>query len=432
MKTKYKYILIVISCILTAFNQILYHYVPANDSLSYLHLAKQYSEFIFFDPVTNCSGHPVYAVFLAITGIIISYNQFVIGFIQTLIFCISALLLIGELEKYLNKNLSALVIILFLVPEIHLFNGYILTESITFSLLLLIFCISLKIHNNGATIYKMLLLSFLMGVAVLNRPECAASIVPVLYLIYPEIKNKLILSILLIVSISVIFLVLNGYKNYKTFNVFEVTAFNGGEVIYGGNNENLDGSHHPFAQYKEIFIPKNKIDDFNKIVSQPSCKSCPQQNSFYLDLAAESWRKNAFKQIGVIPAKFAKNWLLPGNFDVYTSDTTKAKGLQLKKILSKKYFNNRWYAPLKHILYMTVHYILLLIIIIGLFDIDRKNRFQIAVLILLIFYVLFAVPFCGLPRWHVQIFPLLLIAFMPYKLISWVEKNTSRFFKINK
>ncbi|MFA6922673.1 MAG: hypothetical protein WC223_00325 [Bacteroidales bacterium] len=428
---KYKYIFIILNCILTAFTQIIYHYTPANDSLSYLHLAKQYSEFIFFDPVTNCTGHPFYAFFLAIVGSIISYNHFLIGFIQTLIFCVSALFLIGELEKYLNKNLFGLVVIIFLIPEIHFFNGYLLTESLAFSLILLIFSVALRMYNREATLFNLFFLSFLIGLIVINRPECVVCIFPALYLIFPKIKDKLIIRILIIISIPVFILMLNGYKNYKTFNVYKITAFNGGEVIYGGNNENMDGSHHPFAQHIEIFIPKNKIDDFKKILSQPMCYTCPKQDSFYLNLAIDAWRKNTFQQLGVIPVKFAKNWLLPGNFDIYTSDTTKTRGLQFTKILSKKYFNGKWYIPYKHLLYIIIHYILLSIIIFGLFKIERKNRFQMAVLFLLMFFILFTIPFSGLPRWHVPIFPLLIITFTPFALVSRVEKIIKHFFRLN-
>jgi len=193
-------------------------------------------------------------------------------------------------------------------------------------------------------------------------------------------------------------------------------------VIYGGNNDNLDGSHHLFWEHRELFIPKNKIDDLNKILSEPECFACPGRDSLFFQLALVVWKENPVQQIKVIPDKLAKNWLLPGTFDIYTGDTTKTKGLQFDKLLSKKYFNNAWYAPYKHFFYILIHWALLVMLMAGLFRIDKKNRFQISVLILFSFYLLFAIPFCGLPRWHVAIFPLLIIAFTPMTMISRLDK----------
>ena len=427
MKNKFKYTLIVINCLLTFLNQLIYHYEPASDSLTYLKLAKQYTQFIFFDPETNCYGHTFYALFLATIGSIISYHHFVVGLIQSLIFCFSSLLLIGELEKKLKQNLSGLMIILFLVPEIHFHNGYILTESLAFTLIIFSFYLALKIYNNKATILNILFLSFTISIAILNRFECAVIIFPILFLIYPKIKGKLISQVFILTSIPLLIIQINGFRNYKIFNNYKLTAFNGGEVIYGGNSENLDGSHHVFWKHKEIFIPKNKIDDFDKIISQPECLSCPKKDSFLLKLAIESWQKNPIQQVKVIPQKLAKNWLLPGMFDIYTADTTKTRGLQLNNILSKKYFHNLWYAPYKHLFYMIIHWAILIMLLIGLFKLDKHNRFQLSVLILLAFYVLFAVPFSGLPRWHVGIFPLLIITFTPRSLIETINKNMRRF-----
>lgn len=425
MKAPKKYfVFIAMNCLFTLITQVIYNYEPVSDSLRFLKLADQYTHLNFFDPETNCYGHAFYAVFLGIIGTVFSYSHFVIGAVQTVIFTISCLLLINELESALKKNLIWTTIILFLVPEIHFYNGFVLTESLTFSLIILVFYFSYRIYNTEAGLKNMLILAFVFAIAVLNRLECIVVLLPVLYLIYPKINAQIGRWLVILFFPLVIILLLNGLRNYYTYNIFKVSAFNGGEVIYGGNNNNLDGSHHKFWENKQVYIPANKINSLDSILLKPECLSCPQRDSFYLHLALESWKNSPLEQMSVIPDKLAKNWLLPGNFDIYTADTTKTKGLQLKKLFSKEEFNNAWYAPYKHFFYLMIHWLLLIIITMGIFKIDTKNRFQKSVLILLLIYILFAIPFCGLPRWHVAIFPVLIICFVPQITLRFLKNKT--------
>jgi hypothetical protein len=428
MKIKSRYFLVLMNCFLTILTQKIYHYTPVIDGFRYLEMARQYSHFNFFDPYTNCVARPLYPIFLAIFGSVVSYNLIFIALVQSLLFCFSALLLVGELEKKLNRNLTGLLVILFLVPEMHFFNGSVFTEALAYSLIMLTFYAGLKIHNSSATTSKLFLLSVIMGLTILNRFESIVILVPVLFFIYPKIKTKLLTSILICLIFPVAFLALNGLKNYKIFGVYKLSAFNGGETIFGGNSENLDGSHHDFQRHKEIYIPKDRIADLDKILAQPQCVYCPQSDSFFFRLAIEAWKKNPIQQLGVIPEKFAKNWLLPGNFDIYTRDSTKTRGLQMQKILSGTHFRSR-YAPYKHLFYMSIHWALLLMLCIGIFKYKRDDRFQSAVLILLAFYILYTIPFSGLPRWHVSIFPLLIIAFTPKLLIERVNRIFNTFTK---
>ena len=138
----------VMHCIFTIVNLKVYHYAPNSDSILYLEMAKQYSHLNFFDPFTNCVGRPLYPIFLAIIGNILSYNYYVICLAQSILFCIAALSLTKELEILLQKNLTAMVLILFLVPEIQASNGTILTEALAFSLVLFIFSSALKILSS--------------------------------------------------------------------------------------------------------------------------------------------------------------------------------------------------------------------------------------------------------------------------------------------
>jgi hypothetical protein len=430
MKLGVKLILVLLNVALTLLTQKIYDYTPGGDSIRYYELAKQYSQLNFYDPLTNCVARPFYPVFLAIIGNLITYNYYFIAIMQSLIFCFASFLFVTELEKFLQRKLTGVLILLFLIPEIHYFNGFIITESLGYSLILLAFYYTLKIYNSGITTSRLFILSFIIALSVLNRSESIVIFLPIFYFIYPKIKTRLVSSILICISLPILLLQLNGIKNYKIYGIYQLSAFNGGETIFAGNSENLDGSHHDFQNHKEVFIPKDRIDDLDSILAQPQCFSCPQQDTFFFHLAVEAWKKDPVKQLGVIPEKMAKNWLLPGNFDIYTNDTTKARGLQLKKILSKEYFNNAWYAPYKHLFYMMIHWSLLALVCIGLFQMKRQNRLQVAVLMLFIMYLLFAIPFSGLPRWHVTIFPLLIITFIPSfvveKLNRILDKLSSR------
>jgi hypothetical protein len=418
MRIKF-FIYLLINSIFTLANQIVYHYMPVNDSSRYIIMAKQYSGFYFFDKGANSMGHTFYAAFLAVIGsVFFSYHQYVIGFVQTLLFTSAAVLLVGELEVYTKKRLTGVLVFLFLIPEIQIYNGEVLTESLGFSLVLLIYWIALKIVNKGATPYRILAISFFMGCSVLNRFETSVCFVPMVFLIWPQIKNKFALYFAVLLLFPSVFIIGNGYKNYRTYNDFKLTAYNGNFVIFSGNNENLDGSNHNFVKYKDIFIPKDELANYNKILTLPLPYQWHAMDSFYMYLAVKAWKKDPVAQIEVIPYKLAKNWLLPGNFDVYTQDTTKAKGLLLSKILSKENFNNNPIAPAKHLFYMLIHFTILIILLTGIWHINRKNRFQLSVMILLGLNLLLTIPFCGLPRWHVIIFPILVIAFIPISLIN--------------
>lgn len=423
-RRKLNILFILVNCFLTVFNLVIYHHVAGHDEGLYMDMAKEYCHLNFFDPVANVYGHPIYPLFLALMGSLFSYSFYVIGIIQTILFSLCALMLLRELEIYTSKPLWGVLILLMVFPDIYFYNGYFTTESLAFSILLLDYGIAVRILNRGATGFRLFLLSVVVGITIMNRFEEVSCILPILFLIYPEIKVKLLRSALIIMFLPVCFLLINGLKNYKIYRVFRVTDFHAGETIYGGNNDNLDGSHHNFYVYRKIFIPKNKLADFDKLDSLPPQTRYPRLDSLFKQLSIQAWKDNPVNQLKVIPEKLAKIWLLPGNFDIYTNDTTKTKGLQITKLLNKKYFNNNPIAPYKHLFYIGIQWAFLLLIVIGIWNMDRKNRFQLSVLFLLVFYLFYTIPFCGLPRWHVTIFPILIMAFAP----GWVVNKIMAFF----
>ena len=114
------------------------------------------------------------------------------------------------------------------------------------------------------------MVSLFVGISVINRIECAFCVFPIFYFIYPKIKDQLLLSAGTIMSLPIIILLINGEMNYKTFNIFKLTSFHGGVVLFSGNNDNLDGSHHSFEKYMDVYIPKQKIADLNEALQATS------------------------------------------------------------------------------------------------------------------------------------------------------------------
>jgi hypothetical protein len=422
------YLLVLLNCACTLLYLYLYRQTPTSDSALFMRLADLYKHGVFFDPKGNYFGHQFYSVFLLITVGFIKYNYWIEALIQTLLFSFAALFLTRQLETYFNKDLTGAVLLLFLIPDLHHHNGCMLTESIAMTFVLLSFGMAMKIFNYGATIQRLLFISFILACTLLTRTETALMLLPILYLVYQRIEKKLFRNVSALIVLPVFSLLLTGFLNYKTFGQFRLTSFHGGEVLYAGNNENLDGSFHVFADHRETFIPKEHLAEFDSILALPLQYSYPARSVFYSKLAKEAWKKSASEQLSVIPEKFAKNWLLPASFDIFTADTTKTRGLQLKKLFQKEYFNNAWYAPYKHMVYLLIYWLLLALLIAGLFKMDWRNKFQVSALLLWIIFILFAIPFCALPRWHVPVFPILILAFTPAFLTDKLNKMIARYF----
>ena len=409
-------IFLVVHSLLCILNQVLFYHGLSSDSLRYIELAKQYASANFFDCYSNCYGHPFYSFFLLLLASPVFYNVYMIGLIQSLLFGTCCVLLLSELERLYKKPMGGLLLLVLLVPEFQIFNGYVLTESPGMSLMLLCFALGLRIVNKGPSKGRLLSLSFFTACSILNRFESAVVLLPLFYLLFPLLRLGLIQNLLLFISIPVFFLLINCQRNFKTYGRFYPGTFNGGEVLYGGNNPRLDGSHHDFWKRPELFFSVGNHALVRGVLAEEECRSCPQRHDLLSRLAMESWKTDAWGQISAIPLKLGKNWLLPGFFDIYTADLSGDRGLQLSKLFDKTQFGNKWYAPVKHAFYLVIHWLLLGIVVTGIFKIKKHNRFEISVLILLILFLLFAIPFCGLPRWHLLVFPLLIITYTPQAL----------------
>jgi hypothetical protein len=387
-----------------------------------MRLADLYKEGILFDPKGNYYGHQLYAVFLLITVGFIKYNYWVVAIIQALIYSFAALFLVRQMETYYKRDFTGLLLFLFIVPDIQHYVGSVLTESMAMTFVLLSYGMALKIFNSGVTVRRLLFISSIAACAVLTRTECTIVLLPLFYLMYPKIKEKLLVNVSTVMILPVCGLMVTGFLNYKTFGQFRLTSLHGGEVLFGGNNQNLDGSFHVFPDHRQTFIPAEHLAEYDSILALPLVNSYPARNAFYSRLVKEAWEKSPGDQLSVIPEKFAKNWLVPASFDMYTSDTTKTRGMQLGKLFQKKYFNNAWYAPYKHLFYLAIYWFTLIVILTGAARIKRSDRFAVSILLFWIVFIFFTLPFCGLPRWHMPVYPLLILTFTPYLFVERINK----------
>jgi hypothetical protein len=103
---------------------------------------------------------------------------------------------------------------------------------------------------------------------------------------------------------------------------------------------------------------------------------------------------------------------MPASFDVYTGDISPTSSLKLKFLFDSSNFKGSKIAPYKHAFFLLVHYAYLFIIIFGIFRHRKKfNSLQVYSLLVFTIFIMYTIPFCGLPRWHVIPMTLLIATF---------------------
>lgn len=383
----------------------IFKYEQIADSIRYMKVADEFLTFTFnFSAKYNCNSAPGYPLFLALIKLFTNHNKYLIGLCQSFLFALSGIYFIKNLN--LKKSLSSFSSIcfaagIFLSPDFIHINGTTLTESFAASCIVFIFGVFLKEKINKLdTIILVIASLFLVFAKMEYIPVLIGIIIPFL-IIKKDYKSPLI-----IVVLSIFFLFINGLKNKNTFGVFNPTSFGSGTVIYGGNNLSLDGSwHHNAATY----VPDEYREEFDLINNLPSKECCVQQDSIFKAMAIDAWEKKPSDQLLVIPIKTLKMWLLPGNFDFYTSQSGFKRGVQFMTLFDDELWP--WYAKYKHGMYLLVYWASLVISFIGLYikiKSDGIKLFDLALLLTILgMTALYSIPFYGLPRFHLPVIFLL-------------------------
>ncbi len=398
---------------------IIFNYQQVSDSPRYIAVADEFASFNFTAQM-NCHTAPGYPLFLAIIKLLTWHNKFLIALVQSILFILSLKYFLNGIQfKYEipNFGISLLSVFVLLNPEILHLNGTSLTESLAASLILFI-CGSL-VNNLKYKIDKYIFV-FCTAYLVITKMEYILILPVLLFFLFLTKERKMIL-----LTLSVIFglMTLNGLKNYNIYNVFNMTSFGSGTVIYGGNNLNLNGSWHIQRNTKN-YIPKSYESTFDSLSKlDPSC-ACIKIDSLYKRMAIDAWKDNYFNQLKVIPIKFGKQWLLPGSIDFYTGQTEIHTGLQLDKLFSDKFWP--WYAKYKHGAYLFIYWISLMFSLIGIRVKLSKYKFDnidfLIISILLINTLMYSIPFYGLGRFHWPVISILFY-YSVYFFNSFEKKN---------
>jgi hypothetical protein len=387
----------------------MYHYTQMYDAARYISVANQFASFNFTDTssLDNCYSPPGYPLFLAVIKPLTQNNIYLVAIVQTAIYCASVYYLISYLYKkeMLSYPLSvaAFAAVLF-CPDIFQYNAYTLTESLCGSMLLL--ATGLLLNGLRRKSSQVLFITVVILLTI-TRFEYLAIVLLFFFVLLRMKRAKLFFTSAAFFAAALLW---NGYRNYRTYEVFNPFSFGGGNVIYGGNNLNGDASWH-VAEGNEYYLPANKRSEFKAIDTKCVQCECIKKDSLFKMMAKDAWKTDVVAQIEAIPLKFAKLWVMPGSFDIYTRQMVYTKGL----LVSKLFDADLWplHGLWKHGVYLAVYWLSLLMIIAGI--ILKIKRFGISVYdyyifsIVLIICSLYSIPFYGIGRFHVPVFGLMLL-----------------------
>lgn len=384
----------------------IYDYRQLGDSPRYINAANEFLSFNL-SPSVHCNTAPGYPLFLAFTKVVTHHNKYLIALLQSVLFCFAVYFFLKSIFKsgYISEFVFNVSYFLILTsPEVFQLNGWTLAESLCVSLLLFM-CGCLF---NGSKKYTVFLFAFSSVMLVLAKFEYIVVLLPVfIFLLWKRNFKAVVLSI---AALSVA-LALNGYKNFNVYGKFNVTSFGSGSVLYGGNNNNGDGSWHIYRVTKN-YVPQSQMAELKKISSLPDSCVCVKEDSLFKSLALQSWKYNAGQQVKTIPVKLAKLWLMPASFDFYTGQLEIKKGLQIKYLFSDTIWP--WYGKYKHGFYLIIYWLYLACIIAGFILVTWNgfNRYDFLVISLVVTVsFVYGILFYGLGRFHVPAFAFMVVYF---------------------
>lgn len=388
----------------------IFEYRPVFDSLRYLHVAHEFSQLRFSDadPAMHCNTAPGYPLFLMVLSPITRHSTYAIALFQALLFVIALRSLVNALVRSgvidQGHALGCMLIPLFIPDIIHV-NGWVLTESLTTSLLLILMAGTLCRPASPTARSAWVLAGTML---VLTKFEyLIVVIIAAGYLAFQGRRTPLVtLGAVLLTT-----LVLNAWRNAAIYGRPNPFSYGSGTVVYGGNNLNGDGSWH-MPSITPGYIPQHAQKTYDRITSLDAGSRCLEQDRFFKDLAIEAWQQDPLQQLGTIPLKFLKLWLLPADLDIYTQNTRLVQGLQLGTLFS----NDQWPLPgiIRHAFELIIHWAALACLFLGLAIRVRHRVLNgselLIIAVALTLSLLYAIPFYGLGRFHVP--ALMLVSYL--------------------
>jgi hypothetical protein len=407
----------------------IFEYRPVFDSLRYLHVADEFRQLRFSDadPAMHCNTAPGYPLFLAVLSPITGHNTYAIAFLQAMLFVIGLRSLVNALVRtgVIDHGRAIwYMLIPLLIPDIIHVNGWVLTESLTTSLLLILMAGTLFKPASPAAQVGWILAGTML---VLTKFEYLIVVfIAAGYLAFKGRRTPLISLGAILLAV----LVLNAWRNATIYGRPNPFSFGSGTVVYGGNNLNGDGSWH-MPSTTPGYIPQHAQGKYDRIASLDADARCLEQDRFFKDLAMEAWQQDPVQQLRTIPLKFLKLWLLPADLDIYTLDTHFVPGLQLGTLFRPA----RWPLPgvIRHATELLFHWMVLTCLILGLAIRVRQRELTegelLIITVALTLSLLYAIPFYGLGRFHVP--ALMLVSYLVtgpvMSAASWTVRHLPSF-----
>ena len=371
------------------------------DSEFYIKIGEELLKGNWFDPMINWKFGPSYPLFLSLISAWAEYDIYWVTIVQSVLFCVVLYLLVNSL--FSDKISKQLFLILCLVPEFIFTNSTLMSESISASLFMIIFYLIILSSSKK----RFFIASVLSGILILCRFEFVLLLATLflISLIFKKINS--IKDIMIWSFVPFLFLSLNTFKNYKTYNEFNPSSYGSGTVIYGGNNLNLDGSWHPHIFYEKYIPAKHQVEYLSYVEEKDMASSIIKLDSLYKAMALEAWDKSFTDQLKLIPVKFLRIFLLPANLDIFTMSIENNYGLRLFDHFTMPEFS--FYGKLKHAFSIIPHLILIFFMVYGLCKSYYLNN-EIFVCIISVFIVggmFYTILGYGLPRFNAPLLPFL-------------------------
>ena len=402
------FILAVCHVFLVFFKSHIFGYNLSYDAVKYLHVANEFLGRAPLDYQYNCNTSPGYPLFLAPLIFLFPDSVMAVMIAQVLIFSFSLYVMMSTLisKKFLTTSQAVIASAMVMLSlDFITYNGYVLTESLTASLLMLIVSLLLKDRDEKINMW---LLSFLPVALIAVRTEYIILFPAFLLAVY--LNRFTWKRILLPVVLLSFMLTANGIRNMDIYGKFSFFGFGGSQVTYGGNNLNGDGSWHYYATTPD-YLPEHGEREMMAIdMIGDECIACPKRDSLFKVLVREAIRENGVSNLSLVPVKLAKMWTLPGEIDPYTSDSTFSPA-----IIPEHYFKSSE-SVVSNIMsnkYIIYHWLFLGLSLAGLVIRWWKYKAHYfdftAMAIVVAVSMAYAVLFYGLPRFHIPLLPFVLV-----------------------
>ena len=375
--------------------------------LRYIEHALELKHQFYFEPLTNSINPPAYPFTLFAFSFFFKFSSTNIIVFQWLLLTFALTIL--SIELFLKFQSYYLLFSIYLFTYFNpIFNqvndGGVFPEFFTSIILFFVIAIWLR-YLRLKGMCSLILLSTVSTFLMLTRYEF---IILIGFIFIDMVKMKLYKHSSIYLVIPIIFISLNGIKNYIIFNEFKLLSYSTNETKFWSVTS--DGSWHSIdSSNANQFIPSKYLNQFVLINSDSNIvKVIKQKDQLYQKMYIDEWVNNFPRIIKMIPCKFMKLFVPPPSIDIYTCCPEPKCLLKIKS-----YFTNgdgfEGQNKFNIVIAFVFHFILFLLTIISVYFnwssliMDPFFRFVIVNSLLLIFI------FYGLSRFCFNFYPIFIL-----------------------